>query len=109
MINTDDVVKLILAISVSFAIVAISFQLMRLIGELASSIKDFRKAIQNFSKASDMVLEDYGRVRKVLQGVLDLFSGVQNMTKGLSMVSGFLGNFRNNEEEDEEEADNISE
>lgn len=72
MLTIDDIVKLLLAVSISFAIVVIAFQLMRLFGAVTSSIHDARQILQNVGLVSDMVVEDYNKIRKVI-GIITNF------------------------------------
>ncbi|MBL8015452.1 MAG: hypothetical protein JNK26_04685 [Candidatus Doudnabacteria bacterium] len=89
--NVDDFVKILLAVSVAFAIVGIAFQIMRLIGKTADSVQDFRKTIQNVSSASDLMLEDYKKVRGLLTDVLDIISTFrQNILTPAKALLGFV-------------------
>jgi len=102
--NTDDFTKLLLAIAVSFAIVILAFGLFRILNNLAGSIQDFRRAIKNISNISDLVVEDYSRVREelysVLKGVKDFKSSfvdpVRSFTKIASAVTPFLNRAKRN-------------
>jgi hypothetical protein len=94
--NVDDAVKLILAISFSVSMIAVSYQFMRLIGKLADSVQDLRKAIQNVSSASDLLVDDYARLRKVLHNFLDLLENIEESVLSpikllTSLIQSFTG------------------
>jgi hypothetical protein len=92
MLNVDDIVKLLLAGSIAFAIVIISFQLMRLIGGLASVVQDMRRAVQNLGKASDMALEDYAKVRRILDSLTSTVTNFRStILEPLSVLRGYMG------------------
>lgn len=86
MISVDEIVKLILAISVGFSLLMISFQLARVLSKAADAIQDLRRGLQNFSKASDMVLEDYLQIRKLINLVTGLKSSLWEPLKVLMRI-----------------------
>lgn len=90
--TVDEIVKLILAFSVGFSLVVISWQIAMVFGGLAGVIRDFRRAVQNLGTASDMILEDYNAVRKLLYSLKDGLGGIAAVfgaVNGLSkLVSG---------------------
>jgi hypothetical protein len=62
--SVDEIIKLLLGISLSFAIFGIALQIMRLIGKVTDSIQDVRGALKNTSTLTDYILEDYVEIRK---------------------------------------------
>jgi len=100
--NVDDIVKLILAISVSVSILAVSYQLMRLLGKLADSVEDLRRAIQNVSSASDMVVDDYGRLRKILHKLMDLLENIEeSVLSPIKMLTSLIQGLTGKKEEED--------
>lgn len=91
MINIDDVVKLLLAVSVSFSIVVVAWQLARLIGASVEVVKDVEKTAENFSDGSDMILEDYKRIRNVVDSFSNLFQNISQIKSLLEGLTGILG------------------
>lgn len=102
--NVDDLVKLALAFAVTFSIVGISFQIMRVIGKMADTIQDLRRAAQNISSASDMVLEDYGKIRKLLDKLFSIIDAIQENIavplKAIGWVAGKLPGRKTGDETD---------
>ncbi|MCA9379130.1 hypothetical protein KC640_01755 [Candidatus Dojkabacteria bacterium] len=88
--NVDDIVKLALVFAVTFAIVGISYQIMRVIGKLADTIQDLRRAAQNISNASDMVLEDYGKIRGLLDRLLSIVENIAVPLKAIGWIADKL-------------------
>lgn len=72
--SVDDLVKLMLAAAVAFAIAGIAFQLMRLIGKLADSLQDLRRTWKNVSKVSDLAVEDYMSLRNGIRNITGIIS-----------------------------------
>ena len=88
--SVDDIVQLLLALALSFAVAGIAYQLMRLIGKLADTVQDMRKAVQNVSEASDMMLEDYSRIRKLLNTILSFVEDLETNLLGPLRTVGKL-------------------
>ncbi len=105
----DDIIKLLLAISVSISLVGISWQIARLIGKVADSLQDLRKALQNISTATDLFLEDYNDVRKVLRKVLNIFDNLGTIAAPFAKFSSFLAGMAGKGKEDDEEIEEVSE
>jgi hypothetical protein len=74
----DDIVKLLLALAVTFSLAGISFQIMRLISKATDMMQDLRKAVQNISTASDMMVEDYSDARKAIKGMIGLMNNIND-------------------------------
>ncbi len=77
--SVDEAVKLILAISFAFAIVGIAYSLIKLILKVSDVVEDTRKPVQNIGNLSDMLLEDYDRVRGVIDIVEDVGIALKNL------------------------------
>ena len=77
--NVDDIVKLLLAISVAFAIIGISYALIRFILKLTDTVEDVRKPIQNIGQLSDLALEDYKSIRGVIATVAKISKGLNTL------------------------------
>jgi len=65
--SVDDIVKLLLAGSFTFAIVGISYALIKFILSCTSAVEDARKPIQNIGELSDLALEDYRSIRGIVR------------------------------------------
>ena len=82
MVSIDDFVKIVLVVSVAFAIVGLSLQLMRMISKLTEALEDSRKALKNFNNLSALALEDY----------VDARSAVKNVASEVIRVKGLISN-----------------
>lgn len=86
--DTNQVIQLILAVSVSFAIVAISLQVAILVGNFAGIIKDARKPVQNVGELSDLTLEDYKTIRRAIYSIKNSFGAFKVLFKVFSRRNG---------------------
>jgi len=77
--NIDDFVKILLALSISFAIVAVAFQFARLLGKFSKIVEDARKPLKNVTEVTDLALEDYKNVRKAVYSVKNVVSSGKEM------------------------------
>jgi hypothetical protein len=77
--NTDDFVKIILAVSVSFAIVGLAFVLMRFISKLSEVVDDIRRPVKNIAELSDLTLNDYKDARSFIKSVFDISTWVKEI------------------------------
>lgn len=95
MINIDDVTKLLLALSVAFAIVLLAWGLFKILNNLANSIGDFRKAIKNTSTLSDYLLEDYLKAREevyaITRSVKEFKSSILDPLRSVGKFAQVLG------------------
>src|SRR5688572_23002505 len=107
--NVDDFVKVVLVLGFTFSMVGISFQIMRLIGKFTASLQDLRKTFQNVSTVSDMAVEDYSKLRGLLNGILGAFDNIQNVLSPLSVVTNMLSKFGPKKPEASEEEPEVSE
>lgn len=86
--TVDEIAKLVLVFSVSFAIVGLAVQSMRLIGKLVDALEDLRGPIKTFSDLADYLLRDYGHLRKVggemLSEISEVKDSVLTPLRGLS-------------------------
>jgi len=107
--TVDEIVKLILAFSVGFSLVVISWQIAMVFGGLAGVIRDFRKAVQNLGTASDMILEDYNAVRKLIYSLKDGLGGISAVFGAINGLSKMMSGRRGNKEEQAEQGGEVSE
>lgn len=92
--SVDDIVKLMLTASITFAIAGLAWQLMRLLASVTSSIQDLRKSIQNVGKATDQFLEDYQAVHEMISKAKNLVSALEeNIGMPLQAISKLLSLF----------------
>ncbi len=104
--SVDDIVKLLLALAVSSSLVVISYEIARLIGKLADTVQDLRRAVQNVSTASDMVLEDYQQVRKILQTFTDIVENFEeNILSPMRLITNLLQAFVGNKSRKDDKSD----
>jgi len=96
--TVDEIVKLMLAGAIAFAIVLISIGIFKILNNLASSIKDIRGVIKNLVKLSDMSVEDYSNIRKHFTDIIVVFKEFyQNITepvKLIKMIIKYVNKFR---------------
>ena len=100
MITVDATVQLILAISVSFAIVVVSYNLARLIGTAVTLLQELRRPLQNVSEITDLAVDDYKRIR----GVLDFFTGLSSSLGSLKAITDLVKRFGSDKEEEQKES-----
>jgi len=103
--SVDDFVKIILAVSVAFAIAGISFQIMRLLDKMTDLLKEASNPVKNISTLSDYLLEDYNEIRKVLRSTLNAIGSAGELfssLKALSLFKGFIKKKSSSKENTEE-------
>lgn len=94
----DAIVKLILALSVGFSLVGISFQIARFIGSLTDTVHDARKVVQNAGVLTDMGLEDYKQIRRLVTGLTQVFAGLGGLMSFMRSWQGDKGKDKSAEE-----------
>jgi hypothetical protein len=97
MLTVDDFVKLILVISVSFAIVIVAWQVARLLGAVTANLQDMRKILQNAGQLSDTMLQDYNRLREFVGSIKGVFSGFGVVKEVVEKFTGLLNFGRSSE------------
>lgn len=85
--TVDETVKLMLAIGFTFSLAGISFSIMMLIGKFTAILQDLRKVLQNTGVVSDLILEDYNKIRSAITGI---FGGMGDLIQGVSLIKSFL-------------------
>ncbi len=95
MFNVDDFVKIILALSCSFALVGIAYAFIKVLNKVTSTIEDARKPIQNIGEVSDLAVKDYKGVRSL----------VTNIFGFTSFFKSFSSKLKSTPSEEEEEND----
>lgn len=103
MIEIDDFVKIILAVSITFAIVIISYSLARILFTIHTILKDIRTPIRNAGTVSDLMVEDYNTIRKFFYGLKD----IANFFNFLGRIKSRFGSV-NSKKEDETKAEQKS-
>jgi hypothetical protein len=109
--SVDEIIKLLLGISLSFAIFGIALQIMRLIGKVTDSIQDVRGALKNTSTLTDYILEDYIEIRKAGYNFMDKFNSFIStpvasfgiFLKALSSLKNSLPKRKKKEKEEDRE------
>lgn len=78
--TTDELVKIILALSVSVSLILVAFGIYKLLKDLAGGINDLRHSVKNVNELTDMTLGDYKSVRSKVASVFEsVESGVQSV------------------------------
>ena len=86
--NVDDIVKLLLALSVSGSLLFISIQIGLLIGSVVGIIRDVRKI-------SSMAVEDYSAVRQAVYSFTSVFVDFRTAVLGpMAAMIRLVGRFR---------------
>ncbi|MEI7579598.1 MAG: hypothetical protein WCJ58_06245 [bacterium] len=93
--NIDDFVKIILAVSLSFAIVGIAFQVMRLISKVTDNMKELSFSIHNLNKFTERFIEDYDHISNNIKSFSTSISSIgKNIIDPLVSLFGFLQKFK---------------
>lgn len=92
--TADDFAKLILVVSLAFALVGIAYQIMRLIGSMADNLSDLRKVTQTLGNLTEKFNDDYDfiseQVKNIVRSVSNFAKNVINpLSKGLGFISRF--------------------
>lgn len=90
MISIDDLLKLILVMSIAFAIVGISYELMKLIHKVVQILEDLRHPINNASELTDYVLEDYLDARNLVREGASGLASAKKFLDNPALMGGFL-------------------
>lgn len=94
--TVDELIKLLLVLSVAISLLAISLQVARLVGSLASVIGELRRVTKNFGEISDMVTEDYNEIRGVIKSVIRLLTGLnENVIDPINKLLGLPSKVKN--------------
>jgi hypothetical protein len=94
--TVDDIVKLVIAFSLSFSIVGISWQIMRFLNSVTNVVEDFRVIAYQVSGLIEKVLEDYNVITgKVFRIVVPLTNAVEEVVKPITASLRVLANFIN--------------
>lgn len=68
--STDEILKTVLIVSISFSILVVSYQLARLLFEIRKAVNENRASVKEMSKnaaeVSKYAKDDYGKVRAVV-------------------------------------------
>lgn len=88
-----DIAKIILVLSVSFAILGIAIQIIRLFGQLILSMKDVRIAAGHVTNLVEGVEQDYQALRKKAFSALDSLEKLLSVTDILYMLKKFANFF----------------
>lgn len=67
--TTDEVLKTILIVSISFSILIVSYQIARLLLEMRKTLNENRKSLKKFTEStsefSEFAKEDYQKIRSI--------------------------------------------
>lgn len=80
MVNTDDFVKIILAVAVAFAIVGLAFALMRFISKLTGILDEVKRPVKNIGDLSDLTLADYVQARTFVRSAFDMSNVIKHFS-----------------------------
>jgi len=91
---TDDIVKLLLSGSFSFAIIGISYALIRFIFSCTAIVQEVKKPVSNIGLLSDLALEDYKNIRGIVKSISKIANGVSSYVENpLLLVKNMSGLF----------------
>jgi|GEM_PF-4745404 len=104
MLNTDDIVKLLLAAAFTFAIVVVSWQVARLLAEITANLKEIKFITRMLQDLSEEALGDYRKVKGFVANMANL-SKLPAIFMGLN---GILSKWQNKKKKSEK-SENLSE
>ena len=92
-ITIDDLVKLILVLSIAFSLVGLSVQMMRILGGLVDTVKESNFILHLVSEVMEKFTGDYDYIIEQVKSILESVSG---FTRGvfvpLTKLMGFVKN-----------------
>jgi uncharacterized protein YoxC len=92
--SIDDIVKLILVISIAFTLVGVSVQIIRLLGEFVFTIKEANSMLKSVASLVEKFTGDYDYIIEQVKMILDTVSGfINSVFKPLIKIFGFMGKF----------------
>lgn len=86
MISVDDFLKIVLVLSICFAIVGIAYQIMRLLSKVTSMVEEVRPPIRNISTLSDYLLQDYSELRGYVKSVGNIANNLSGILGSLNKI-----------------------
>jgi hypothetical protein len=93
--NIDDFVKILLAVSISFAIIGVSYQIMKLIGKLSNNLDEVNHSVGNLNKFSEKLLEDYDFISGEVKALTGAVGNIgRNIIDPIVNLFGFLKQFK---------------
>lgn len=101
--NIDEIVRLMLGSSLSFAIVAIGCALTRFILSGSSVIQDSRKSVQNIGDLSTALVQDYNNIRGIISRVAKLSSDVTAYIENPMKIFNFASRFLNRKSKEDKD------
>lgn len=95
-LTIDDIIKLILALSVAFSLVGISIQMMRILGGLVDTVKESNFIIHTASDLFEKITGDYDYIIDQIKNILDSITGFTRgvfipLTNMFGFLKGFVG------------------
>jgi hypothetical protein len=98
--SIDDIVKLILVISIAFTLVGISIQIIRLLGEFVFTIKEANSTLKSVATLVEKFTGDYDYIIEQVKMIIDTVSSFTNSAfKPLNKIFGFMNKFTNKSKE----------
>lgn len=93
-LTVDDLVKIILVLSVSFSLVGLAIQIMRLLSSLNETVKESNVIISLSSRLLEKVSLDYDYIIEQLKLILESVSGfTRGVFQPLTKLFSFLKKF----------------
>jgi hypothetical protein len=109
-LTIDDIIKLILTLSVAFSLVGISIQLMRILGGLVDTVKESNFIVHTASDLFEKITGDYDYIIEQIKSILESITGFTRgvfipLTNIFSFLKGFggSGRFKSKKSKKEEE------
>ena len=90
-LTVDDIVKLVLTLSVCFCLVGISWQIIRMLGQLIESVKEGNLVIRDGRDLLEKFVEDYDYFAGLIKSILESINGfARGVFVPLTGIFGFL-------------------
>jgi hypothetical protein len=88
----DNIVKIILALSLAFSLVGISIQIIRILGTTNILMKDLHYVVLQFMEIIETIKNDYEGLKAKLDGVLEPIMRIKdNFLNPLAKITGTVG------------------
>jgi hypothetical protein len=92
--NVDDIVKIVLVLSVAFTLVGITVQIIRMMAEFIVTIREANSMVKNISTIVDKFTGDYDFISEQVKMILETISSfINTVFIPLTKVFGFMGGF----------------
>jgi hypothetical protein len=92
--SVDEVVRLLLGLTISISVLGISIQIMRLLGTFNSILQDLRYIVYQIGEFLGKVKDDYGVIMGKLGSVLKPLDSIKgSLLMPIARLAAILGGF----------------